>query len=161
MKKAVLIIIALALIFFGAMHNYLSTLSVGIVFLIFALWLKPKQLLQLCAVILKALFKVEVLEDIKKELYSELKEKYPKIQENELAKIYSAETLNDTTAAASRVVFDHIKENCTNCGSDNVIQIPWNPEFDKLIVNKNLSRDPLAYQCKDCGLKYIKYEYTN
>ena len=158
MERIFLALVSIALIIYGAMNNYLNTLGSGIILLIIALFLRPKQLLQLCVVVLNVLCKTTVLEDLKKELSSELKKIYPKIQKSEFDKIYSAETLGATTAAASSIVFEHVKDVCVICGSEDCVKIEWSPEFDKLLGEKeNLASKPLAYKCNNCGNKYLRY----
>lgn len=156
-KRFFLGIMALALIVYAAISDKPTILIIGILTLIPIMFLKPKALIQIIVAIIKKKYNVDILEEVKQNLVSEIKQKYTKINDTEINKIYAADSSNAISATISNIVLNHLKEMCTNCGSENVVQIPWESDFDKLLDKKVSLSEPIAYHCKNCGVKYIKY----
>ena len=157
MKRFFLGIIAFALIIYATIFNMPTILIIGILTLISILFLKPKALLQIITTIISKTLALDILEDVKQNFVSEMKQKYTKIRDTEINKINTANTSNAISTAISDIIKDHII--CSNCGSENVVQIPWESDFDKFLEKKDFASNPAAYHCNDCGVKYIRYAF--
>lgn len=155
-KKTFLILIAIAIIIYGAVHNYWQQILLGVILLAMLLFVKGKILVHLITIYIKKQYGIDILEEVKQEVSSELIDKYPNLPKKFLENIDAANTLNAASTAVSQIILS--EEKCPNCGSENISQIEWDQKFNKYIDEKEqLASDPLAFKCSVCKKKYFRW----
>ncbi len=155
-KRIIIGFLGLLIVAWGLYKLSVGILICGVIIFALALILRLRLFAAICLAIIKNIAKADIVQEVAKETSEALKESYPRISDNEIAKIQSADTLGEVSATASNIVFEHTRESCANCGSLDVKEIEWSSEFDKFIGKENIINKQ-AFKCNNCGNTYLRY----